>query len=789
MVEFTLLENLKFDNIIVDTLIKGLIITITAAAFYKFKDMVADWKYYFERILGFFGWRTNKLTIKWKVNKSAQQEVNNSSRKFEAILHKVMKLEHKDAGVCDLLENPNPESLSFIVNQTLPFTFEPGVYGKIKSVNSGWDFQQMTGGRTILVSDTFVAEIYSRNKSLAQLMKLLDQWMKEYEEFGLKTNKIIVKWRVNKKSYNGGKANSSEAIKSFDTDKKASQMAGMEATNSSKRFEAILHQVMKLKYDQAGISTLREAPESLSFMVAQEPPFEFSPGVFGRIQFDKIVDKQRQEDVGEIFNAEIYSNTKSLRELQDLLEDWVEEYESHERKTGWNELKFYGRMKQGRQFNFSVKLLSILHHLEKKGSTNPSIKVLKEFAVEEEKQFGREDEIMTKKKEQLIPETIEVEKDIFCKVTCGSWGNQRGQDPSEVQVKVYSKKLKVPQLVELVKQWEKEYEEFNQLGQGLRYFVFNPPPQDKQSNSGLPTNYTEFSFESGKTFKNIFFPEKEKLIKKINFFLENESWYSQHGTPYMFGLLLHGEPGCGKTSTIKAIANMTQRHIVSVPLKNVKTISDLYNALYGGKINKSSIPMKKRLYVLEDIDCAGLDDIMKKRVAEPQKPAEINPNENNENKNPEPKVEEKTEIKLSDLLEAFDGVLEMNGRMMVMTTNHLEKLDPALIRPGRVNLSLEFKRCTKQAIGEFFETFFPNIPLDMEHVQDGVWTPAEVAQICINHQDDVEPAIQKIYERKTIPKEKSFDQRLNSEIMMEDLEIMSESGSDFTDTGISDISD
>merc|ERR1739844_573511 len=392
------------------------------------------------------------------------------------------------------------------------------------------------------------------------------------------------------------------------------------------------------------------------------------------------------------------------------------------------------------------------------------------------------------------------EKDIFCKVTCGSWGNQRGQDPSEVQVKVYSKKLKVPQLVALVKQWEKEYEEFNQLGQGLRYFVFNPPPQDKQSNSGLPTNYTEFSFESGKTFKNIFFPEKEKLIKKINFFLENESWYSQHGTPYMFGLLLHGEPGCGKTSTIKAIANMTQRHIVSVPLKNVKTISDLYNALYGGKINKTSIPMNKRLYVLEDIDCAGLDDIMKKRSA-PKETSESNPLESvegDEKKNEEkdkpfePPVnttEKPSEIKLSDLLEAFDGVLEMKGRMMVMTTNHLEKLDPALIRPGRVDLSLEFKRCNKKAIGDFFETFFTGNNLDVKNVENGVWTPAEVAQICINHQDDVELAIQKIYERKTIPKDKSFDQGLNNEIMMEDLEIMSESGSDFTDTGISDISD
>merc|ERR1712038_516113 len=139
----------------------------------------------------------------------------------------------------------------------------------------------------------------------------------------------------------------------------------------------------------------------------------------------------------------------------------------------------------------------------------------------------------------------------------------------------------------------------NQLGNGLRYFVFNPPSEEERNRhgNGLPTFCTEFTFSSGKTFKNIFF-------------LDNESWYLEHGIPYMFGLLLHGEPGCGKTSTIKAIANMTQRHIVSVPLKNIKTMSDLYQALYGGKINKASIPMDKRLYILEDIDCAGLDDIM-----------------------------------------------------------------------------------------------------------------------------------------------------------------------------------
>merc|ERR1711902_49549 len=162
--------------------------------------------------------------------------------------------------------------------------------------------------------------------------------------------------------------------------------------------------------------------------------------------------------------------------------------------------------------------------------------------------------------------------------------------------------------------------------------------------------------------------------------------------------------------------------------------------------------------------------------AEPQKPAAKDSNENNETKQPEPKVEEKTEIKLSDLLEAFDGVLEMNGRMMVMTTNHLERLDPALIRPGRVNLSLEFKRCTKESIGEFFETFFPNVSLDMKNVQDGVWTPAEVAQICINHQDDVEVAMEKISERKSIPTETMNGSQ--EEKMEED---MSDYGSDIVE--------
>ena len=63
----------------------------------------------------------------------------------------------------------------------------------------------------------------------------------------------------------------------------------MEVNNSSKRFEAILHQVRKLKYGEAGVNTFLENPnpESTSFMVAQSSPIMFKPGVFVKIQSDK----------------------------------------------------------------------------------------------------------------------------------------------------------------------------------------------------------------------------------------------------------------------------------------------------------------------------------------------------------------------------------------------------------------------------------------------------------------------------------------------------------------------
>ena len=83
--------------------------------------------------------------------------------------------------------------------------------------------------------------------------------------------------------------------------------------------------------------------------------------------------------------------------------------------------------------------------------------------------------------------------------------------------------------------------------------------------------WREYEFESTRTFSNMFFEEKESVLKNIHFFVNNKQWYYDNGIPYSIGFGLHGPPGTGKTSFFKCLANLTGRHLVVISLKLIKT--------------------------------------------------------------------------------------------------------------------------------------------------------------------------------------------------------------------------
>lgn len=261
-------------------------------------------------------------------------------------------------------------------------------------------------------------------------------------------------------------------------------------------------------------------------------------------------------------------------------------------------------------------------------------------------------------------------------------------------------------------------------------------PKDKE----LDITYNPWS--SNVTFENRFFNDKDKILSKIDFFINNPKWYKERGIPYTLGFLLWGEPGCGKTGFIKALMNLTKRHGISIKLNKNFNMNKLREIIYDDEINDDIIiPQDNRILIFEDIDCMDnvvsdrdspdsddeSDDSMKK--LKKGKSSEIddykeflaNQLENNYNNN------------LSYFLNILDGLQECNGRIIIMTTNKPETLDKALIRPGRIDHNIHFTKASCNDIKNILNFYWNNknkekIKIDMKI--DYKLSHAEIVNIC-----------------------------------------------------------
>ncbi|KAJ4769574.1 P-loop containing nucleoside triphosphate hydrolases superfamily protein [Rhynchospora pubera] len=202
------------------------------------------------------------------------------------------------------------------------------------------------------------------------------------------------------------------------------------------------------------------------------------------------------------------------------------------------------------------------------------------------------------------------------------------------------------------------------------------------------SSWSHVAFEHPATFETLAMdPEKKReIIDDLVTFREGKEYYKKIGKAWKRGYLLFGPPGTGNSSMIAAIANFLEYDVYDLELTTVKTNTEL-RKIFIETTGKSII-------VIEDIDCS-VDLTGKRKEKKKEKDDE-------EKEKKPPGMEEKDEnskLTLSGLLNFIDGLWSACGgeRIVIFTTNHLEKLDPALIRRGRMDMHIEMSYCSFEA--------------------------------------------------------------------------------------------
>lgn len=204
---------------------------------------------------------------------------------------------------------------------------------------------------------------------------------------------------------------------------------------------------------------------------------------------------------------------------------------------------------------------------------------------------------------------------------------------------------------------------------------------------------------------------KQDLIDDVTDYLNpaTRRWYANRGIPYRRGYLLYGPPGTGKSSLSLALAGFFKMRIYIVSLSSISSTEENLASLFA------ELP-RRCVVLLEDIDTAGLthtreedrpqenintDDPVPKQGLRGNDKGNTNNNNNNGFR-----------LSLSGLLNILDGVASQEGRVLIMTTNHLEKLDKALIRPGRVDMTVTFGLADTGMTAAIFRAIFAPLEAD-----------------------------------------------------------------------------
>lgn len=217
-----------------------------------------------------------------------------------------------------------------------------------------------------------------------------------------------------------------------------------------------------------------------------------------------------------------------------------------------------------------------------------------------------------------------------------------------------------------------------------------------------------------KPFSNIFIPDKEVLLNdlKVNFY-QRRDWYAERNLTFKRGYLLHGSPGNGKSSLVMALARELKKNLFYLSLGSEARETDLHSLIADVK--------EDSFIVFEDVDAT----FFKRKAANDA-------------------------ISFSAFLNILDGPSSREGIVFFFTTNHIQNLDPALLRPGRIDMVFEINNPRTTSIIAYMCNFFDyrqTVREDkVELIRDLTDCSMAVVQECCIQSKSFEEALDKIIE-------------------------------------------
>lgn len=220
---------------------------------------------------------------------------------------------------------------------------------------------------------------------------------------------------------------------------------------------------------------------------------------------------------------------------------------------------------------------------------------------------------------------------------------------------------------------------------------------------GENPHWDSIKFMSNKTMTNTIVSKtvQMELFDDVDWFMRNEKWYNEKGVDYKRGYLLHGVPGCGKSSSIKAIANKYKMPIFNLDLETIKTNSQLISLTND---ILCEVPDKPYILTIEDFDRHEM-------FAQPWVYAN-----------------RKDHVTMQCILNVIDGIVESHGRLLIITCNDKTKImsNSALIRPGRVDKIVMFDYVDHEQAAQLINNYFgTHIVIESDNLKPEI-TPADL---------------------------------------------------------------